>query len=267
MDAVVTPVVELRCISMRFGQQLVLQDIQLEVRAGETLVIVGESGCGKSVTLKLMNGLLEPTVGSVHWDGIPVTSLRPRQLNKKRLKFGFVFQMAALFDSLSVFDNVSFGLEQNPGLAQGDAIDTVRRLLREVGLNFDAVARKRPAELSGGMRKRVALARALALRPEVLLHDEPTTGLDPIMSDVINELILQTASNGITNVVVTHDMHTVRRVADRVIMLSPLSRLETGEPQIIFEGTSDEAFASTDPRVAQFIRGEAGGRLHDPTAA
>ncbi len=252
---------------MRFGQQLVLRDIQLEVRAGETLVIVGESGCGKSVTLKLMNGLLEPTSGSVHWDGVPVTSLRPKQLNKKRLKFGFVFQMAALFDSLSVFDNVAFGLEQNPGLADGDTIDTVRRLLRDVGLNFDAVARKRPAELSGGMRKRVALARALALRPEVLLHDEPTTGLDPIMSDVINELILQTASSGITSVVVTHDMRTAKRVADRVIMLSPLARLEPGEPQIIFEGTSDEAFDCTDPRVSQFVRGEAGERLHDPTAA
>ncbi len=252
---------------MRFGQQYVLRDIQLEVRTGETLVIVGESGCGKSVTLKLMNGLLEPTDGSVHWDGVPVNSLRPQQLNQKRLKFGFVFQMAALFDSLSVFDNVAFGLEQNPGLAQGETIDTVRSLLRDVGLSFDAVSRKRPAELSGGMRKRVALARALALRPEVLLHDEPTTGLDPIMSDVINELILQTASGGITSVVVTHDMHTVKRVADRVIMLSPLARLEPGEPQIIFEGTADEAFACTDPRVSQFVRGEAGERLHDPAAA
>jgi phospholipid/cholesterol/gamma-HCH transport system ATP-binding protein len=267
MDSARPPAVELRRISMRFGSQLVLRDIQLEVRTGETLVIVGESGCGKSVTLKLMNGLIEPTTGSVHWEGAPVKSLKPRQLAKRRLKFGFVFQMAALFDSLSVFDNVAFGLEQNPGLARGEMIDTVRQLLQEVGLSFDVVARKRPSELSGGMRKRVALARALALRPEVLLHDEPTTGLDPIMSDVINELILQTASSGITNVVVTHDMHTVRRVADRVIMLSPLSRLEPDEPQIIFEGTSEEAFACGDPRVAQFVRGEAGGRLHDPAAA
>lgn len=267
MESAVPPVVELERTSVRFGKQFVLRDVQLAVRPGETLVIIGESGCGKSVTLKLMNGLLEPTFGRVLWDGIPVTNLSARQLNRKRLKFGFVFQMAALFDSLSVFDNVAFGLEQNPGLAEGNTIETVRRLLHEVGLNFDIVARKRPAELSGGMRKRVALARALALKPEVLLHDEPTTGLDPIMSDVINELILQTASSGITNVVVTHDMHTVRRVADRVIMLSPLSRVGPEESQIIFEGTSEEAFACDDPRVAQFIRGDAGARLHDPTAA
>lgn len=262
-----SPVVELRNVSMRFGTQLVLRDVQLEVRKGESLVIIGESGCGKSVTLKLMNNLIEPTSGSVLWDGIPITSLGARQLHKKRLRFGFVFQMAALFDSLSVFDNVAFGLEQNPSLIQGNVVDTVRRLLRDVGLSFDMVARKRPAELSGGMRKRVALARALALQPEVLLHDEPTTGLDPIMSDVINELILQAASAGITNVVVTHDMNTVRKVADRVIMLAPLSRVGADEPQLVFEGDSEAAFTSTDPRVAQFIRGEAGERLHDPAAA
>jgi phospholipid/cholesterol/gamma-HCH transport system ATP-binding protein len=267
MSVSATPAVELRRVSMRFGEQFVLRDIQLEVRSGESLVIIGESGCGKSVTLKLMNSLIEPTSGSVLWDGVPVASLGTRQLHKKRLRFGFVFQMAALFDSLSVFDNVAFGLEQNPELTSGDVIDTVRRLLRDVGLSFDMVARKRPAELSGGMRKRVALARALALQPEVLLHDEPTTGLDPIMSDVINELILQAANNGITNVVVTHDMHTVRKVADRVVMLAPLSRLAADEPQIVFEGDPESAFECADPRVAQFIRGEAGQRLHDPAAA
>jgi phospholipid/cholesterol/gamma-HCH transport system ATP-binding protein len=262
-----TSAVELRGVSMRFGSHLVLRDIHIEVRTGETLVIVGESGCGKSVTLKLMNNLIEPTSGEVCWEGVPLTKLGSRQLHKKRLRFGFVFQMAALFDSLSVFDNVAFGLEQNRDMIQGDVIDTVRQLLHDVGLNFDLVARKRPAELSGGMRKRVALARAMALRPEVLLHDEPTTGLDPIMSDVINELILRAAQAGITNVVVTHDMNTVRKVADRVIMLSPLSRLGADEPQIIFEGTPQAAFDCTDPRVSQFVRGEGGERLHDPAAA
>ncbi len=263
MSDLPVPVVEMRNVSRAFGQQLILRDVQLKVHREETLVIVGESGCGKSVTLKLMNNLIEPTAGSVLWDGVPVSKLTPRQLHTRRLKFGFVFQMAALFDSLSVFDNVAFGLDQNPELSTGDTVETVTQLLRDVGLSFDAVARKRPAELSGGMRKRVALARALALRPEILLHDEPTTGLDPIMSDVINELILQTAGSGITNIVVTHDMRTVERVADRVIMLSPLSQLEEGESQIVFEGDPTATFACTDPRVSQFVRGEAGSRLRE----
>jgi len=261
------PLIELHNVTRRFGSQTILRDVTLRVRRGETLVIIGESGCGKSVTMKLMMDLIPPSAGEVLWDGRPVRQRSDREIAQERLRFGYVFQMAALFDSMTVFENVAFGLRQNTRTPDEQVRQIVVDRLRDVGLP-SGVCEKKPAELSGGMRKRVGLARALAMDPEVVLYDEPTTGLDPIMSDVINELILQTRTQkNVTSVVVTHDMQTVRKVADRVVMLFPLSRLNPDEPQIVFEGTAEEAFACTDPRVHQFIRGEARERLHELAAA
>jgi phospholipid/cholesterol/gamma-HCH transport system ATP-binding protein len=162
---------------------------------------------------------------------------------------------------LSVFDNVAFGLREQRGRSDNDIRELVKQRLQEVGLPA-GIELKKPAELSGGMRKRVGLARALVMNPEVLLYDEPTTGLDPIMSDVINELIMRTRKqNNVTSIVVTHDMKTAQKVADRVVMLFPLGQLESNEQQIIFDGTPKEIMESRDKRVAQFVRGEAGERL------
>jgi phospholipid/cholesterol/gamma-HCH transport system ATP-binding protein len=262
------PIVELRGVSKRFGSQPVLRDISLKVQRGETLLVIGESGCGKSVTLKLLMNLFRPDTGDVLWDGRPVGKMPARDVTRERLRFGYLFQSAALFDSLTVFENVAFGLRQNTRMSDEKIEAAVRERLRDVGLNADSVAEKKPAQLSGGMRKRVGLARALALEPEVILYDEPTTGLDPIMSDVINELILQTRTRRpVTSIVITHDMTTVRKVATRVVMFYPLSRLKPHESQIVFEGTADEAFHSDDRRVRQFVHGEAGERLQELNAA
>jgi phospholipid/cholesterol/gamma-HCH transport system ATP-binding protein len=174
-----------------------------------------------------------------------------------------VFQNAALFDSMSIADNVAFPLVEHRRGSRDEAYQLVRERLAEVGLP-PGVMVKKPAELSGGMRKRVGLARALAMRPEVLLYDEPTTGLDPIMSDVINELMIRTRNKySVTSVIVTHDMHSALKVADRLVMLFPVSRLAEGESQIIFDGTPHEAEHSADERVSQFVRGEAGKRLDE----
>jgi phospholipid/cholesterol/gamma-HCH transport system ATP-binding protein len=257
------PLIEVRSLSMRFRQHSVLRDINLTIRQGETVCIIGESGCGKTVMLKLMIGLLQPSEGSVWFDGRDIATLRARELVQLRLRFGFLFQMAALFDSLTVYDNVAFGPREHRLKDETEIKQLVTDRLQEVGLP-PGLEQKKPAELSGGQRKRVGLARALALDPEVMLYDEPTTGLDPIMSDVINELILQTQhTKKATGVVVTHDMKTVLKVADRVIMLYPLPRLEPGESQILFDGTPEELEQCEDPRVGQFIRGEAGERLRE----
>jgi phospholipid/cholesterol/gamma-HCH transport system ATP-binding protein len=255
------PIIDFHQAGMTFAGNAVLRDINLAVPAGQTLAVVGESGCGKTVTLKLIVGLLRPSTGKVFFDGEPMAGLSDQDLVKRRLRIGFLFQGAALFDSMTVYDNVAFGLRAQRRTAEANIRDRVRQRLQEVGLP-DGVERKMPAELSGGMKKRVGLARALVLDPEVMLYDEPTTGLDPIMSDVINELILQTrARRPITSVVVTHDLKTVYRVADRVVMLSPLARLGADESQVLFDGTPDDLRASTDPRVRQFVEGEARDRL------
>lgn len=259
-------VLELREVHRTFGRQAVLRDVTFPVRAGETLVLIGESGCGKSVTTKLLAGLMTPDHGEVLWDSRNVAELSHHDVQKQRLKFGYLFQGAALFDSLDVYENIAFGLRENTRMREPAIRDIVAQRLREVGMNFET-SRKRPSELSGGMKKRVALARALAMSPQVMFYDEPTTGLDPVMSDVINQLILETRSRQpVTSVVVTHDMHTVRRVADRVIMLFPLSRLQPGESQIVFSGTADEVFNCADPRVNNFVHGEAGERLKELAA-
>jgi phospholipid/cholesterol/gamma-HCH transport system ATP-binding protein len=257
------PILEFEHITQRFGTQLVLRDISLCVEEGESLVIIGESGCGKSVTLKLMMALLDPSAGRVFWRGHPVAAMPERQRAKERLTYGFLFQGAALFDSMSVSENVAFGLRQNTDLSETKIRQIVRDRIREVGLR-DMVCDRKPADLSGGMKKRVALARALALEPEVMFYDEPTTGLDPVMSDVINELILRTKTRGrVTSIVVTHDMRTVERVADRVIMLCPAALLRPDEPQIVFEGSARALAESHDPRVAQFVQGYAGDRIEE----
>ena len=231
------PFIKLDQVSMLFGNQQVLRDISLDVQRGQTLVIIGESGCGKTVLLKLIIGLLRPTRGKVEFDGRVLGELNDRELTRQRLRFGFLFQGAALFDSMTVFDNVAFSLREQGSFSDAAVHDKVRQRLQEVGLPSE-VEPKKPAELSGGMKKRVGLARALAIEPEVMLYDEPTTGLDPIMSDVINELILQTRrQHPMTSIVVTHDMKTAHKVADRIVMLHPLTRLAAGEGQVLFDGT------------------------------
>jgi phospholipid/cholesterol/gamma-HCH transport system ATP-binding protein len=260
------PLIELERVSMQFGRQMVLRDIGLSVSRGQTLAIIGESGCGKTVLLKLIIGLLRPTAGRVTFDGRVLTDMADRELTRQRLRFGFLFQGAALFDSLSVYDNVAFGLHAQGKLSEDAIREKVRQRLQEVGLPAESEVKK-PAQLSGGMKKRVGLARALALDPEVMLYDEPTTGLDPIMSDVINELILQTRrQHPVTSIVVTHDMKTATKVADRIVMLCPLVGLGPGEGQVLFDGSPDELRQSPDRRVRQFAEGESGDRLSELAA-
>lgn len=242
-------------VDVMFGKHAVLQEINLSLPRGQTVAVIGESGCGKTCLLKLIIALLQPTRGQVLFDGKNWAKLSDREMSRQRLRFGFLFQSAALFDSMNVYDNVSFGLREQRKFTPAQIRDIVQQRLQEVGLPAGA-EHKMPAELSGGMKKRVGLARALALDPEVMLYDEPTTGLDPIMSDVINDLILQTRQRRpVTSIVVTHDMKTVLRVAERVVMLNPLTRRQPGENQIIFDGSPAEMRQSPDIRVQQFIGG------------
>ncbi len=262
MSSTTPPLLSLQQVSMQFGAHRVLHDIDLDVARGQTLAVIGESGCGKTVLLKLLIGLLAPTDGRVLFDGKALLDLPERDLTRQRLRFGFLFQGAALFDSLSVYENVAFG-PRAQGKQAAEVEEIVRQRLQEVGLPPN-VRDKKPAELSGGMKKRVGLARALALDPEVMLYDEPTTGLDPIMTDVINELILQTRrQRPITSVVVTHEMRTVYKCADRVVMLYPLARLAPGERQVLYDGPPAGLTDPGDPRVLQFIQGEARDRLQE----
>jgi phospholipid/cholesterol/gamma-HCH transport system ATP-binding protein len=256
-----SPIVSLRSVGVRFGPQTVLAGLDLDIFPQDTLAVIGESGCGKTVLLKLIVGLLRPTVGEVLFENTPLHTLSEHELTRLRLRVGFLFQQAALFDSLNVFENVSFGLRAKGGRSDADIAAKVRERVLEVGLPATAEM-KMPAELSGGMRKRVGLARALALDPDVMLYDEPTTGLDPIMTDVINELILQTRSRRpVTSVIVTHEMRTVQKCASRVVMLYPRSRLRGDEKQILFDGPPEGLAVAHDARVRQFVQGEARDRL------
>jgi phospholipid/cholesterol/gamma-HCH transport system ATP-binding protein len=260
------PVIRVENLTVSFGKQHVLRDISLSIPRGQTIAIIGESGCGKSVLLKSMIGLIRPNTGKVLFENRDLSTLDERELTKQRIRFGYVFQNAALFDSLTVGQNVAFPLRQHKRYRDREVQDMVLSRLAEVGLPDDVVAKK-PAELSGGMRKRVGLARALIMSPELMLYDEPTTGLDPIMSDVINELMMRTRNqHTVTSIIVTHDMHTVRKVADRVVMLCPHPRLEEGAPQIMFDGAPSQIDRFEDSRVLQFVRGEAGERLMEMRA-
>ncbi|MEM9825556.1 MAG: ATP-binding cassette domain-containing protein [Planctomycetota bacterium] len=259
--------IQVRDLGIGFHHAWILRDISFSIRKGQTLAIIGESGCGKTVLMKTLVGLLRPSAGQVYFDGRLLADMKSDEWVRVRRRFGFVFQNAALFDSMSIYDNVAFPVRQSGPHDKKALHEMICRHVREVGLPPDVLG-KMPAELSGGMRKRVGLARALILRPEVLIYDEPTTGLDPIMTDVINELILDTRRRyPVTGVIVTHDMRTVRKVADRVLMLFPRRRLDAPEdPQVLFDGSPADLENAADRRVRQFVRGEAGERLTEMAA-
>ena len=259
------PLIEIDSLSVIFGENQVLRDISLRIRQGETVAVIGESGCGKTVLLKTIIGLVTPTSGRVLFKGKDLALLNDKELTETRSHYGFVFQMAALFDSMTISENVAFPIRQHQkNVKRAQINERVEFLLEEVGLNPRVVWNKTPGEISGGMRKRVGFARALAMEPELMLYDEPTTGLDPIMSDVVNELMINARDrHKVAGVLVTHDMKSAVKVANRLVMLYPHSMLETTQPQMIFDGTAEEIWRSQDRRVSQFIRGEAGDRLRD----
>jgi phospholipid/cholesterol/gamma-HCH transport system ATP-binding protein len=241
-----------RDIRKSFGDKKVLTGIDLDVREGETLVIIGRSGCGKSVFLKHVIGLMKPDAGRIAVDGVDITALSGRELNEVRRKFGMVFQGAALFDSMTVEENVGFFLLEYSGKPREEITATVVEKLRLVGL--DDVEDMKPAALSGGMKKRVSLARAIAHDPSIVLYDEPTTGLDPIMADVINDLIIKLSDHlAVTSIVVTHDMVSAYKIADRIAMMYG--------GKIIAVGTPEEIKSSADAVVQQFITGRGEGPI------
>ena len=240
--------IELRHVSKRFGSLVVLKDVVLNIEKGQSLVVIGASGTGKSVLLKHIVGLLKPDLGEVWFDGHRLDSLPERKLMHVRQRFGFLFQMGALFDSMTVADNVAFPLVEHTHKNPAEIRQLVHEKLEMVGL--PDVGEKMPMELSGGQRKRVALDRAIALGPDIILYDEPSTWLDPIRADVINELIVKLQSElKVTSIVVTHDMQSAFKVGDRIVMLH--------EGQIRFDGTPDEVQQSDDPIIRRFITGDA----------
>jgi phospholipid/cholesterol/gamma-HCH transport system ATP-binding protein len=246
--------IQLEHLHKTFDGKQVLRDMSVSVARGESLVIVGGSGTGKSVTLKHIIGLMRPDKGRVVIDGQDITSLSEVELNQIRRRFGMSFQEGALFDSMSVFENIAFPLRRHTKMTEKEIRARVEECLEDVHLQN--VERKRPSELSGGMRRRVGFARAISLKPEILLFDEPTTGLDPVISDVIAELIEEMdVKLGVTTVTITHDMKVAFKIADRVAMLH--------QGQIIEEGTPEEFQASKDPIVQQFIEGRAQGPMTD----
>jgi phospholipid/cholesterol/gamma-HCH transport system ATP-binding protein len=248
-----TPKIELKNVQKSFGDKQVLRGVDLVVPKGSSMVIIGGSGTGKSVTIKCVMGLIRPDAGEILIDGEHAEKLRGRKRDDLMKKFGMLFQGGALFDSLPVWQNVAFGLIYGKHMSRDEARPIAIEKLKAVGLG-DKVADLFPAELSGGMQKRVALARAIATNPEIIFFDEPTTGLDPIMADVINELIVQCVKDlGATAMSITHDMASVRKIADHVAMIY--------EGRIIWTGPVADLDHSGNQHVDQFIHGRADGPI------
>lgn len=248
-----TPKISVRGVRKSFGRKIVLDGVDIDCASGESLVIIGGSGTGKSVLVKCILGLLRPEAGSIRIDGVETVGLRRVARERQLQKFGMLFQGGALFDSLSVWENVAFGLVQGRGMERPAAKEIAFAKLAAVGLGPE-IGELRPAELSGGMQKRVALARAIAAEPEIVFFDEPTTGLDPIMADVINDLIVECVREvGTTAVSITHDMVSARKIADRIAMLH--------RGRIIWHGRTEEIDRSGNPFVDQFINGRAEGPI------
>jgi ABC transport permease subunit len=248
------PMIQVKDLHKSFGTQKVLEGVTFDIATGETAVIIGRSGCGKSVLLKHIIGLMEPDSGEVIIGDQSLTGLNERQLLKVRRRFGMLFQSAALFDSLTVAENISFVLRREGKLTDAEIAERVAETLEMVDL--PGTENKKPGELSGGMRKRVGLARAIIYRPEILLYDEPTTGLDPVVSDSIDQLIVRVCEKlQVTSVVVTHDTRSMRKVGNRIIML------HQGKVHAI--GTPEEIFSSTDSLVHRFVNGISDPKEHD----
>ncbi|HTR96625.1 MAG TPA: ABC transporter ATP-binding protein [Candidatus Acidoferrales bacterium] len=244
--------IRIRGLRKQLGQKRVLDGVDLDIPTGKTVVVIGRSGTGKSVLLKHIIGLMRPDAGTIEVDGQPVVGLRERELNEVRKRFGLLFQGAALFDSLTVGENVALPLREHTRFTGEQIEQRVAERLEWVGLKD--IEDMKPASLSGGMRKRVGLARAIAMDPAYILYDEPTTGLDPIMADVINRLIRSLQQRtGVTGVVVTHDMGSAYHVGDELAMLH--------EGRVVFTGTPDEARQTRDPLVRQFIEGSSEGPI------
>jgi phospholipid/cholesterol/gamma-HCH transport system ATP-binding protein len=238
--------IEVRDLKKSLGQQRVLDGVSFRIETGESVVIIGRSGGGKSVLLKHLIGLLKPDAGQVLIDGEDIVPMDERALLRVRRKFGMLFQGAALFDSMTVAENVAFAFRHNNSLRPEEIRQRVASALEVV--NLPGIENRRPAELSGGMRKRVGLARAIVYRPEIVLYDEPTTGLDPVAADSIDQLILRVRDRfNVTSVVVTHEMRSAQRIGQRILMLH--------EKKIYATGTPDEIFHSNDPVVRRFIEG------------
>ncbi len=247
-NAAADPIIRLIDVHKRFGRLRVLRGISLDFRRGCTTVVLGPSGCGKSVMLKIIVGLLAIDRGEVWYEQNRIDRLRERDLVSVRREIGFLFQQGALFDSMTVGENIMFPLREHTDLSADQSRQRIRQVLRMVGL-ADAID-KMPADLSGGQRKRAALARAIVLFPKVILYDEPTTGLDPIRADVINELIIKLQNElDVTSIVVTHDIASAFKVADHLVMLY--------EGRAVLTGTAEEFKKTTDPIVKRFLEGEA----------
>lgn len=240
--------IEVRQLRKSFGSNTILDGVSFRIEKGESVVIIGRSGGGKSVLLKHLIALLKPDSGQVLIEGEDIVPMNERQLLRVRHKFGMLFQQAALFDSLTVAENVAFAFRRDRSLPEREVRRKVSEVLEMVEL--PGIESKKPAELSGGMRKRVGLARAIIYQPEIVLYDEPTTGLDPVVSDSIDQLMLRVRDRlHVTSVVVTHDMRSARRLGQRILMLH--------QQRLYATGTADEIFQSSDPVVRQFVEGVA----------
>ena len=244
--------IKIRDLKKRLGTKQVLDGVNLEIVQGETMLVMGRSGTGKSVLLKHIIGLMTPDSGSIEVDGVDLVGMREKELNAVRKRFGMLFQSAALFDSLTVGENIALPLREHTAMSEAEVQARVAERLEWVGLS--GVENMKPASLSGGMKKRVGLARAIAMDPQFVLYDEPTTGLDPIMADVIDRLIRSLQKRmGVTSVVVTHDMASAFKVADRMALLN--------DGRVVFLGTPDEVRTTKDPLVRQFVEGSSEGPI------